>query len=87
MSGMLDRIALEVAKGLQDSPVDASFAMDDVNGWTQDKAYEIARAALMAMREIDPDTMLSVQWGRVPEEIQSMHRKVIDAILAEGGAE
>lgn len=41
----------------------------------------IARAALEAIREIGPETMWAVQWGRVPDRIQSYWSDVINAIL------
>jgi hypothetical protein len=44
----LERAATRVAACLMDGPVDPTFSLADVNGWTQDKAYEIARAVLMA---------------------------------------
>ena len=41
------------------------------------------RAALQAIREIDPDIMLRVQWGRVPDRIQAYWGDTITAILSE----
>ena len=47
------------------------------------EAKEIARAALQAIRGIDPDIMLRVQWGRVPDRIQAYWSDTISAILEE----
>lgn len=52
---MLEKAALSVAAALMDGPVDKSFSFDDVNGWTQEMSYEIARAVLMAVRELPED--------------------------------
>ena len=51
---------------------------------SQWKGFEsLARAALQAIREIDPDIMLRVQWGRVPDRIQAYWGDTITAILEE----
>lgn len=49
----LERAATTVAACLVDAPVAPTFSMADVNGWTEEKAYEIARAVLLAVREPD----------------------------------
>ena len=53
----LERAATTVAACLVDAPVAPTFSMADVNGWTEEKAYEIARAVLMAVREPDDGTI------------------------------
>jgi hypothetical protein len=54
---MLEKAALAIAAKMQDAPVDmATFSWDDVNGWTKEMAFDCARAALMAIREVDQET-------------------------------
>ena len=74
---MLERAATSVAACLTDAPVPSSFSMADVNGWTEDKSYEIVRAVLMAVRE--PSEAMS-QAVRTTEGWEDM----IDFVLNEG---
>ena len=79
----LERAATRVAACLMDAPVDPSFGLADVNGWTQDKAYEIARAVLMAVRR--PDGNLADALYESEGDNVRVWTDGIDAILADRG--
>lgn len=82
---MITKAALSVAAALMDGPVDKSFSFDDVNGWTQDKSYEIARAVLMAVRDgLTDDVIEAGRLFRGNDEMPEMNfTAMIDAILAQ----
>lgn len=92
MASTLERAATNVAACLVDAPVAPTFSMADVNGWTEEKAYEIARAVLMAVREPDDrvryngDRALvnaTTKGGSITDTVLIIHQAMIDAILNE----
>lgn len=91
----LERAATSVAACLQDAPVSAEFSLKDVNGWTEEKAYEIVRAVLVAVREPDKEMLIAgndqdgyYNDGQAYNAECSTHwTAMIDAILGEGEGE
>lgn len=95
----LERAATTVAACLADAPVAPTFSMADVNGWTEEKAYEIARAVLMAVRDSTDAMNVSAEEAELPggqfgepgfressiDELDApvIWRAMIDAILNE----
>lgn len=80
MTTMLERAATTVAACLVDAPVAPTFSMADVNGWTEEKAYEIARAVLISVKGADENMRESAGWS---EYDAGCWAEGIDAILGE----